>query len=337
MKYRDAGVDIDANAAALERVKGRIRATFGPEVVRDVGLFGGCFALPGAEDRVLVASADGLGTKVLLHARMGWHDRVGEDLVAHCVNDIAVLGARPLFFLDYLAGGSLPPEVLEPLLGGFADACGRHGVALLGGETAEMPGLYGEGHYDVAGFIVGIASREGLVDGAAIRPGDSIVGFPSTGLHTNGYSLARRALLDEAGLHLEDPVEELGETLAEALLRPHRSYRNAIEGIVAAGLARGFAHITGGGLVDNVPRILPEGCDALIHRDRWTVPPIFRLIERHGGVDREEMYRAFNMGIGLAAVVPSGREEEALQAAGKEPGAMVIGGIVEGERRVRFA
>lgn len=337
MKYKDAGVDIDASAAVLKRLKGRIRATFGENVMLDVGLFGGVYAIPGDGERVLIASADGLGTKVLLRAELGRHDGAGEDLVAHCVNDIAVLGAKPLFFLDYIAGGTLPPEILEPLLGGFADACTRHGIALLGGETAEMPGLYAEGHYDVAGFIVGMARRDGLIDGSAIRPGDAILGFPSSGLHTNGYSMARKVLLEVGGFSLDDRPPRFESTLADTLLRPHLSYLSPIEKLADGGLASGFAHITGGGLVDNIPRILPAGCDALIRRTSWSVPPIFELIRSTGSVETDEMYRVFNMGIGLVAVVPEQKLETALQMLKEETGPPArIGTIIEGDGSVRF-
>ncbi|MFH1277519.1 MAG: phosphoribosylformylglycinamidine cyclo-ligase [Candidatus Eisenbacteria bacterium] len=337
MDYRKAGVDIDAVSDSMASVKEKIRATFGKEVLRDVGHFGGLYAAPGNDRLALVATSDGLGTKILLYAALGRHDRVGEDLVSHCINDVAVLGARPLFFLDYIAGASLPPEVLRPLLGGFADACGRHGVALIGGETAEMPGMYGPGTYDVAGFLVGVVEREKIVDGSAIAAGDVVLGFPSSGLHTNGYSLARKVLLEEAGLGLEEEAPELGETVGDALLRPHLCYREPMERLTAGGLATGFAHITGGGLVDNVPRILPEGRDAVIRRGSWKVPPIFPFIQERGDVTEEEMDRVFNMGIGLVATVRPERLGEARAAlAGTAPEPLVIGGIAEGDGTVRY-
>jgi len=333
--YRTAGVDIDAYNSALRSLKGKIRSTFGAEVLSDIGLFGGLYALPGDDSRALVATTDGLGTKILLHARLGRHGDVGEDLVSHCINDIAVLGARPLFFLDYLAGASLPPDLLLPLVGGFADACRRRGVALLGGETAEMPGMYPEGAYDAAGFLVGIVERDRILDGSAVRPGDVLFGLPSSGLHTNGYSLARKVLLEKAGLPIEERHPLLGETLADALLRTHVCYLEPIRLLHDADLVSAFAHITGGGLVDNVPRVLPAKCDALIRRRTWTPPPIFDLIRREGPIDEEEMYRVFNMGIGLVAAVPAAKADGAARALGG--GAIRIGEIVPGEGRVRFA
>jgi phosphoribosylformylglycinamidine cyclo-ligase len=332
--YRAAGVDIDAYNAALRSLKGKIRSTFGPEVLTDVGLFGGLFAAPGDESRALVATTDGLGTKVMLYSSLGRHEGVGEDLVAHCVNDIAVLGARPLFFLDYLAGASLPPDVLLPLVGGFADACRRHGIALLGGETAEMPGMYAKGAYDVAGFLVGVVERAKVLDGSAVRGGDVLFGFPSNGLHTNGYSLARKVLLEEAGLALTDRPAGLGGTLADALLRPHTCYFDEIRVLHDAGLVSAFAHITGGGLIDNVPRVLPDGCDARIRKDTWAIPPIFELIREKGAVGDREMYRVFNMGVGLVAFVPAETRAEAERVLGGS--ARVIGEVVPGDRTVRF-
>jgi phosphoribosylformylglycinamidine cyclo-ligase len=334
VEYRDAGVDIDAYNAAMRSLKERIRSTFGPDVLADVGHFGGLYALPGDDRRALVATTDGLGTKVLLYAALGRHDRVGEDLVSHCINDIAVLGALPLFFLDYLAGASLPPQVLVPLLGGFADSCRAHGIALLGGETAEMPGMYPVGRYDVAGFLLGIVDRDRVLDGSAVRAGDAILGFASNGLHTNGYSLARRALLGPGRRELEEYVPDLAGTLADALLRPHLCYLEPIRTLHDARLASAFAHITGGGLVDNVPRVLPPACDALIRKGAWEIPEIFGLIQAEGSVPEEEMYRAFNMGIGLAAMVPAEFADEALRLLqGK---AKVIGEIVPGTGTVRF-
>lgn len=331
MDYKESGVDTDAHKSALEALKGRIRSSFGDEVVGDVGHFGGLFALPGDEKRVLVATTDGLGTKVDLLARLGMHERVGRDLVHHCINDIAVMGAEPLFFLDYVAGADLSGEVLESLVGGFADTCLREKIALLGGETAEMPGIYAAGSYDVAGFLVGMVERENIVDGSSIAPGDTLLGFPSAGLHTNGYSLATRALFDGAGLKPGDTPDGAHQTVGEMLAEPHLCYRREIAALTAVGAASGFAHITGGGLVENIPRILPPNCEARIEKGRWQLPPLFPLIQSGGDVSETEMYRVFNMGIGLVAVVPPGRVEEAIAkaaAAGVEP--ILIGGIVPG-------
>jgi len=335
--YRKAGVDIDAVSDAMRSVKDRIRATFDDRVLRDVGHFGGLYAVPGDKRRALVASADGLGTKILIHSALGRYDRVGEDLVNQCVNDVAVLGAKPLFFLDYIAGASLPPGILEPLLTGFADACLRHGIALLGGETAEMPGMYEPGTYDVAGFIVGVVDRDRIIDGSEIRVGDRLLGFPSNGLHTNGYSLARKALLEERGFSLDDVPDELGATIGEALTATHTPYLDPIGKLASAGLVHGLAHITGGGIIDNVPRILPEGCDALVRKGSWPVPPLFPLIAECGSVREEEMFRVFNMGIGLVAAVPPERADEALALFSGEEGApLPIGEITGGSGVVRF-
>jgi len=338
LDYRKAGVDIDATSAVLRSMKERIRSTFGGRVIGDVGHFGGLYALPGDEKRALVASCDGVGTKILLYSEAGRHEGVGEDLVSHCVNDIAVLGARPLFFLDYIAGSRLPADVLEPLLRGFTDACLSRNIALLGGETAEMPGVYAPGAYDVVGFIAGIVERADIVDGSSIESGDRLIGLPSSGLHTNGYSLARKALLEMAGLSLDDRPEGLGESVGEALLRPHLCYLRPISRLTSEGVARGFAHITGGGLEDNVPRILPDGRGARVRKGRWPVPPIFRLIQERGSVDEDEMFRVFNMGIGLVAVVAARDEERAIELCREEGTvALSIGEIVPGEREVRIA
>lgn len=337
MDYRNAGVDIDAVSSALGAVKEKIRATFGKEVLRDVGHFGGLYAMPGDDRRALAATSDGLGTKILLYAALARHEDVGEDLVAHCINDIAVLGARPLFFLDYIAGASLPPAVLHPLLGGFADACRRHGIALLGGETAEMPGLYEVGTYDVAGFLIGEVERERIVDGSAIRAGDVLIGFPSSGLHTNGYSLARKILLDQSGFGLHDRPETLGEAIGKTLLEPHLCYFDAISRLTSEGLATGLAHITGGGLIDNVPRILPRDLDAVVEKGTWPVPRIFPFLAEQGAVPEEEMYRVFNMGVGLVAAVRRDRRDEATAALRDvRPAPVVIGEVAPGSGVVRF-
>lgn len=335
MDYKSAGVDTDSHKLALDRVKDKIRRTFGKRVVGDVGHFGGLYEVPGDPDRVLVATTDGLGTKVHLLARLGYHDRVGHDLVNHCLNDIGVMGASPLFFLDYIAGASLTPAILAPLLDGFAQACLDESVSMIGGETAEMPGVYEQGSYDVAGFLVGIVDRSAILDGGSIKPGDCILGFPSNGLHTNGYSLATRALFERGGLTVASPVSEGAETIGNALAATHISYRRELETL--RGLAAGFAHITGGGLVENVPRILPAGCDAVFRRNNWDVPPIFPLIQKTGGVDPVEMDRVFNMGLGLIAVLPLSslaEAERALQAGTLS--CCVVGEIVPGTGETRI-
>ena len=295
-----------------------------------IGAFGGLFRADfgSMEDPVLVASADGVGTKLKLAFATGAHAAVGADLVRHCANDIAVLGARPLFFLDYLATGRLSPEVLAEVVEGMAGACESEEIALLGGETAEMPGFYADGEYDVAGFVVGVVDRKRLLDGSAIRPGDRLVGFPSSGLHTNGYSLARSIVDSGAEITLDSRPGELGgESVAEALLAPHRSYTSVIRELIEdeGAAVRGFAHVTGGGIAGNLSRILPEATGAVIEGS-WDEPPIFDFLRRSGAVPEEEMRRAFNLGIGLVAVV------------GGEPSAgFPLGEIVEGDGRVRWA
>ncbi len=337
MDYKESGVDTEAHQSALSSLKDKIRSSFGNQVVGDVGHFGGLYALPGDEDRVLVATTDGLGTKVELLASLGLHERVGQDLVNHCINDIAVLGARPLFFLDYIAGAGLIPEILRPLVDGFVEGCLHHGIPLLGGETAEMPGVYREGGYDVAGFLVGEVQRDRIVDGSIIEPGDTVIGFPSAGLHTNGYSLARRVLLGsgEKGLHETPPG--WSRTVGQALAAPHLSYRSALEALTSAGLLKGAAHITGGGLVENIPRILPGGTGVVIDRTRWKVPPIFDLIEVRGDIEQHEMFRVFNMGIGVTALVSGNRTDEAFALLTESEFTPIsIGQVVEGEGRVEL-
>jgi phosphoribosylformylglycinamidine cyclo-ligase len=303
MDYRAAGVDIDAGNEAVRRIKTLARSTYTPGVLSGVGSFGGLFALdPSIESPVLVASADGVGTKLKIAFMTGVHRTIGADLVNHCVNDILVQGARPLFFLDYLATARLAPDVAEQIVDGMAEACRSNGCALLGGETAEMPGFYAAGEYDVAGFIVGVVSRTKIIDGRSIVAGDVLVALPSTGLHTNGYSLARRIVFDELRLTTESVVKELGETVGQALLRTHRSYLPVIEPVLDRGWIKGMAHITGGGITENLPRILPEGRGFSLDRGSWAIPPLFAWLQRAGQLDDAEMFRAFNMGVGLIAV-----------------------------------
>src|SRR5688572_4563409 len=279
------------------------RATYTPGVLSGVGSFGGLFALDGSvPEPVLVASADGVGTKLKVAFMTGVHHTIGQDLVNHCVNDILVQGARPLFFLDYLATGRLSPDVAEQIVKGVAQACVANGCALLGGETAEMPGFYADGEYDVAGFIVGVVSRPKVIDGRDIMAGDVLIALPSSGLHTNGYSLARRIVFDELRQTVDDNIAELGTTVGEALLAPHRSYLKAISPLLSHGWIKGMAHITGGGLTENVPRMMPEGRSPRIDRGSWTVPPLFAWLQQGGGVPDDEMFRAFNMGVGLVLV-----------------------------------
>jgi phosphoribosylformylglycinamidine cyclo-ligase len=341
MDYRQAGVDIDAGNEVVRRIRTLARGTFTPAVLSDIGSFGGLFDLAAADvqDAVLVASADGVGTKLRVAFMTGVHRTIGADLVNHCVNDILVQGAEPLFFLDYFATGRLDPETAVQVVEGLARACRENGCALLGGETAEMPGFYADGEYDLAGFIVGVVPRRRLIDGRSIRPGDVLIGVPSTGLHTNGYSLARRIAFDVAGLVPGSVVPELGSTVGEALLATHRSYLPLIRPLLGADVIRGMAHITGGGITDNLPRILPDGTGARIDRSAWAVPPIFRWLQQAGGVADDEMMRTFNMGIGLIVVVGADRAEgilHALHRAG-EAGAVSLGEITSGPPGITYS
>jgi phosphoribosylformylglycinamidine cyclo-ligase len=299
MDYRQSGVDIDAGNETVRRIKSLARATFTPGVLSEIGSFGGLFQLDRQQydEPVLVSSADGVGTKLKVAFMTGRHDTIGADLVNHCVNDILVQGARPLFFLDYLATGHLSPDVAEQVVTGVARACRENGCALIGGETAEMPGFYADGEYDVAGFIVGIVDRSRIVDGRQIAPGDVLIGLPSTGLHTNGYSLARRVFFDVGGLSPATVLPEVGVSVADALLATHRSYLRVILPLLDARLIKGMAHITGGGITENLPRVLPEGCAAEVSRRSWQVPPIFQVIRSRGQIPDDEMLRAFNMGM----------------------------------------
>jgi len=316
--YARAGVDIDAAVDAVGRMKAHVRTTLTPGVLTEVGSFGGMFALSalGAlKDPVLVSSIDGVGTKLKIAFATGRHDTIGRDLVSHCVNDILVQGARPLFFLDYFGTGKLEPGVAAEVVKGLAEGCRAAGCALIGGETAEMPGLYGSGEYDLAGCIVGLVERAKIVDGASVTPGDALLGLASEGLHTNGYSLARQALLEDAGMSLDAPVAELGGvTLGEALLWPHRCYAPAILPLLdlSPTPVKAMAHITGGGFVDNIPRVLPPGVGVRVERGAWEVPPLFRLIQAAGGVSEAEMFRVFNMGIGFVLSVPADAAEDTL-------------------------
>ena len=338
--YRSAGVDIDAGNETVRRIKSLARRTFTPGVLSEIGSFGGLFSLaPGGwTDPVLVSSADGVGTKLKLAFMTGVHRTIGTDLVNHCVNDILVQGAVPLFFLDYLATGRLSPDVAEQIVTGLAEACRENGCALLGGETAEMPGFYADGEYDVAGFIVGAVERARLIDGKRLAANDVLLGIPSSGLHTNGYSLARRIVFDHLGLTVDDVVPELGETVGEALLRPHRSYLALIRPLLGSGVLKGLAHITGGGITDNLPRIVPDGLAARIDRGAWRVPALFEWLGRSGQVPLDDLYRTFNMGIGLIVAVAPADADGVLAAlrAGGEPGAVVIGDIVAGGAGVTY-
>jgi phosphoribosylformylglycinamidine cyclo-ligase len=332
--YKQSGVDIDAGNEVVRRIRSLAKGTFTPGVLSEIGSFGGLFSLSaaGMRDPVLVSSADGVGTKLRVAFMTGIHDTVGRDLVNHCVNDILVQGAIPLFFLDYLATGRLDPDVAVQIVEGLSIACRENGCALLGGETAEMPGFYADGEYDVAGFIVGAVDREHLIDGRTVRSGDVLIGLPSSGLHTNGYSLARRIAFDVAGLDVNDEVPELGTTIGDALLRPHRSYLPVIRPLLGTGLVRGMAHITGGGITDNLPRVLPEGRGAVIDRKSWQVPALFQWLQRQGGVPDEDMRRTFNMGVGLIVICGPDAADAVIDvlAGAGERDAVRIGEVQEG-------
>ena len=331
MDYKGSGVDIDAGNETVRRIRGLARSTFTSGVLSDIGSFGGLFRLEPGQFRepVLVSSADGVGTKLKVAFLANRHDTIGADLVNHCVNDILVQGARPLFFLDYLATGRLAPDVAEQIVAGAARACEDNGCALLGGETAEMPGFYAEGEYDVAGFIVGLVGRANIVDGRAISPGDQLVALPSSGLHTNGYSLARKIAFDHLSLDVDSYVPELGESVGSALLRPHRTYLRAIAPLLETGWIKGMAHITGGGIPENLPRTLPSHVDFSIDRRSWMIPPLFSWLQQAGAVADAEMFRAFNMGVGMILVCAPGHVDSAVSAlrAAGEP-AWVVGHIV---------
>lgn len=345
MDYRSSGVDIDAGHDVVRRIRALARETRTPGVLSDLGSFGGLFAIDpsGRDDTVLVASADGVGTKLKVAFLARRHDTVGEDLVNHCVNDILVQGATPLFFLDYLATGRLAPEVAVAVVEGIARGCRANGCALLGGETAEMPGFYADGEYDLAGFIVGRVARSAVIDGRAIAPGDVFVGLSSSGLHTNGYSLARKIAFETLGCSVDTFVDELGTTVGEALLAPHRSYLPALRPLLerrssAPGggpLLKGLAHVTGGGITDNLPRILPPGVGARIDTRAWQVPPIFKWLGAGGHVPHDDMYRTFNMGIGMIAACTAA-DVPVLLGALEADGARVIGEAEAGEPGVGY-
>ena len=305
--YREAGVDIDAGDEFVDRIKPLVRSTFRPEVLADLGGFGGLFRLQAQQyaDPVLVSGTDGVGTKLKIAFMMDRHDTVGIDLVAMCVNDIVVSGAEPLFFLDYFATGKLAVDKAQQVVAGIAEGCRQAGCALIGGETAEMPSMYAEGEYDLAGFAVGVVDKPKIIDGKTIKPGDAVLGFASSGLHSNGYSLARRVFFDKAKLDLRATLPELDRPLGEVLLTPTRIYAKQILALLREFPIKGIAHITGGGITENLPRVLPDGIRARINRKTWPIPPLFQALSRVGQVDRAEMFRVFNMGIGLILVVPA--------------------------------
>jgi phosphoribosylformylglycinamidine cyclo-ligase len=344
--YADAGVDIASGDRAKDRIKYLAKRTFTRSVMGGIGGFGALFQLDVKKwaEPVLVSSADGVGTKLKLAFDLGIHNTVGCDLVNHCVNDIAVQGATPLFFLDYLATGKLDPAIIEQVVSGLADGCKANGCALIGGETAQMPGFYQDGEYDLAGFIVGVVDKAKLITGAGIVPGDVLIGLPSTGLHTNGYSLARKLFFEVAGYKSTSYVGAIGDKAGAALMKVHRSYLSVTQKLANAGLAAGMAHITGGGITENLPRILPKGTHAQVELGSWPVLPIFEHLRELGQVPQEEMLRTFNMGIGLVVVVPAEKFTKAKTLLNRaEEKFHVIGRVIKGDKtdkagpKVQFA
>ena len=338
--YADSGVDIDRADRAKQRIKYLAHRTFTRGVVSEIGGFGGMFAIDRTKFRepVLVSSVDGVGTKLKIAFMMNLHHTVGGDLVNHCVNDIAVQGAAPLFFMDYLATGSLDPDVAEKIVEGIADACRHNGCALIGGETAEMPGFYPQGEYDLAGFIVGVAEKSRIITGEKVRPGDLLIGLPSHGLHTNGYSLARKLFFEVAHYTPETYVNELKGKAGEELMKSHKSYWPVLRKLIGADLVHAIAHITGGGITDNLPRVLPKGTAAIVELGSWPVLPVFAHLQKLGNVAEDEMMRTFNMGIGMVLVVPAAkfkRVQSLVEKCGEK--SYLIGRVVKGERKVLYA
>jgi len=333
ISYKDSGVDIDEAEKAVAAIRKMARATFTRGVLTDIGSFGGCFALPKLRQPVLVSSVDGVGTKLKIAFATGRHETIGEDLVNHCVNDIAVLGATPLFFLDYLAAGTIEAGVAAQIVSGMARGCLANGCALIGGETAEMPGMYADGEYDIAGTIVGVVEKRRILNSSKVRSGDVLVALPSNGLHTNGYSLARKLLLDVGKLTLDSILPSTGTILADELLRVHRSYLNAIALLMKRGLLAAAAHITGGGITDNLPRVLPKGLAAAIDTTSWIVPPLFELLRSLGKVPDADWRRTFNLGVGMILVVPKKQvdaAQRALRRSGDTP--WILGEIIPRQR-----
>jgi len=332
--YKDAGVDIDAGNTFVKLIKPLVKATSRPEVIADIGGFGGLFSLNTNKYKnpVLVSGTDGVGTKLKLAFMADKHDTVGIDLVAMCVNDIVVQGAEPLFFLDYLATGKLEPEKAALIIKGIAEGCTMAGCALIGGETAEMPGFYADGEYDLAGFTVGVVERDNIIDGSTITVGNKLIGLASSGIHSNGYSLARKVIFDTMGLTIDSPLPGLGKSVAEELLTPTRIYVKSILNLRRDFRINGVAHITGGGLLENVPRVLPNGCKAVIRKNSWEIPSIFTLLQEAGNIDETELFRTFNCGIGMVLAVPESESEEVLiRLSGLNERACVIGEVVKCE------
>ena len=344
--YAKAGVNLEVNNRLKLGLKTMLKAASRPEVLGKVGGFGGLFQFSSRKYKkpVLVSSVDGVGTKLKVAFAMNRHDSIGQDLVNHCVDDIAVLGAEPLFFLDYLGAGELKPSVFEQIVGGFAKGCAENNCALIGGETAQMPGFYQKGEYDVSGTIIGVVDKAKMLDGRGIKAGDVVVGIASSGLHTNGYSLARKVFFETLKLKPRTRVPELGCSVGEELLKVHRSYGPLVQSLLRtynkAGRVRvikGLAHITGGGFIDNIPRVLPNKCGVKIERGSWPVLPVFDYIEKHGKVDNAEMHQVFNMGIGMTAIVNAAKADSVLRSIRRlNHGAWIIGSITRGRRRVKL-
>ncbi|HEX8264713.1 MAG TPA: phosphoribosylformylglycinamidine cyclo-ligase [Pyrinomonadaceae bacterium] len=339
ISYSDAGVSIDAANQTTARIKELARRTFNNRVLSEIGSFGGMFsaAFPEMKEPILVASADGVGTKLKVAFLANVHNTVGQDLVNHCVNDILVQGARPLFFLDYFATGKLEPEVATAVIAGFAKACQENGCVLLGGETAEMPGMYTAGEYDLAGFIVGVVDREKVIDGKGIEAGDACLALPSSGLHTNGYSLARKLLFETGAYSISSVLPEMHSTLDDVLLEPHKSYLRPLEGLLNSGVVKGLAHITGGGLLENIPRILPANVSVEIFRGTWNELAIFGIMQKLGNVADREMFRTFNMGVGMVIIcAENDREQIKSHLESKGETCNEIGRVVEGKKEVKI-
>lgn len=341
VSYSDAGVSIDTANQAVARIREFAKSTFNERTLTDIGSFGGMFdgRFPEMSEPVLVASADGVGTKLKIAFETGIHSTIGQDLVNHCVDDILVQGARPLFFLDYFATGKLSADVTASVVEGLSIACRENGCVLLGGETAEMPGFYADGEYDLAGFVVGVVDKKNVIDGSSIEPGDVVLGLPSKGLHTNGYSLARKLVFEIGGFRPGDSPDELGnETVGEVLLTPHKSYLPELGGLIGSRKIKGLAHITGGGLLENIPRILPEGTAVRIERGSWTELPVFGFMQRLGNVEAREMFRTFNMGIGMVVICSDGEKDAVIEHVVSKGGVCLpIGEIREGNGEVDIA
>jgi phosphoribosylformylglycinamidine cyclo-ligase len=333
VSYEDAGVSIDNANLALDKIKNFAKSTFNRQTLTEIGSFGGMFSgmFPEMREPILVASADGVGTKLKLAFMANVHHTIGQDLVNHCVNDILVQGARPLFFLDYFATGKLSPEIAVDVVKGISVACKENGCVLLGGETAEMPGFYADGEYDLAGFIVGVVDKLNVIDGKSIKAGDVVLGLPSSGLQTNGYSLARKLFFEIGGFQVDSYIDELGETVGEALLKPHESFLKPLDNLLNSGKIKGLAHITGGGLLENIPRILPANVSIKIFRGTWNELPIFGLMRKLGNVEDKEMFRAFNMGVGMVVICAEEDKDFLKNNAGE---CFEIGQVIEGNKSV---